>query len=348
MLRRRRELWLLAFSVLIVSPLAAQDARPLRQVIDGEIRSAWQREKIIPAPRADDAAFLRRVYLDLVGTIPTDDEAKRFLDDTDPEEARQADRPAARRPAFRRAAGRRLGPRPLRPQPGRLRGDPEARRLQEMADRASSPRTCRTTSWVRDLLLAEQDGSEMFYVQFRSQPEEATVAVSRIFLGTQLQCARCHDHPFESWTQKDFYGMAGFFVRLLVVDGTGSGKQPLPRSARRAPARCCSPARSKEQKPGQKGDPVKPKFLGGAELDEPPLPEGLQGAGPQAARRLPQAALLAQGEAGRLGDRRRQSVLRQGGGQPRLGAVHGPRHRPSGGRPRRQERADAIRRCSRR
>src|SRR5688500_16530617 len=56
---------------------------PLRQVIDAEVRALWEKEKITPAPKADDATFLRRVYLDLVGTIPTYDEARQFLDDTD-------------------------------------------------------------------------------------------------------------------------------------------------------------------------------------------------------------------------------------------------------------------------
>ena len=52
------------------------DERPLRDVIDAEVRAAWQRRRSTPAGRADDAAFLRRVYLDLVGTIPTDEEAR--------------------------------------------------------------------------------------------------------------------------------------------------------------------------------------------------------------------------------------------------------------------------------
>jgi len=48
---------------------------------------------------------------------------------------------------------------------------------------------------VKNILTAEQEGSEMFYVQYRNAPEEAATAVARFFLGTQLQCARCHDHP---------------------------------------------------------------------------------------------------------------------------------------------------------
>ena len=58
-------------SVALPHPSLFAEEKPLRQIIDAEVRTAWQREKITPAGRADDAAFLRRIYLDLVGTIPT-------------------------------------------------------------------------------------------------------------------------------------------------------------------------------------------------------------------------------------------------------------------------------------
>src|SRR2546425_250327 len=64
-------------------PLGAQD-RPLRDLIDAEVKAAWQREKIQPALPATDAVFLRRVFLDLAGTIPTFEEARQFLQDNDP------------------------------------------------------------------------------------------------------------------------------------------------------------------------------------------------------------------------------------------------------------------------
>src|SRR4029453_18907300 len=69
---------------LMLSPngVRAED-RPLRQVIDAEVRAAWQGEGLTPAGRADDPAFLRRVYLDLVGTIPAYEEARQFLQDAD-------------------------------------------------------------------------------------------------------------------------------------------------------------------------------------------------------------------------------------------------------------------------
>ena len=78
------------------------------------------------------------------------------------------------------------------------------------------------------MLLAEgnsqNNGSLLFYLQFNGKAEETAVTVSRIFLGTQLQCAHCHDHPFDKWKQLDFYGLAGFFARQVVVSGAEKGK----------------------------------------------------------------------------------------------------------------------------
>ena len=65
---------------------------PLREVIDAEIKAVWQREKISPAGRADDAAFLRRIHLDLVGTIPTYEETPQFLVDPCNKRAKLIDR----------------------------------------------------------------------------------------------------------------------------------------------------------------------------------------------------------------------------------------------------------------
>src|SRR5205823_8729097 len=211
MIRRRRELWLLAIGLLTTSPVAAQDARPLRQVIDGEIKSAWQREKITPASRADDSAFLRRVYLDLLGSVPTADEASRFLADPDGKKREKLIDRLLDDPRFSSHQADVwdlvfFGRNPAGYEATRKRDGFKKWLTEKFAKNVPYDQ------WVRDLLLAEQDGSEVFYIQYRSQPEEATVGISRIFLGTQLQCARCHDHPYESWTQKDFYGMAGFFV----------------------------------------------------------------------------------------------------------------------------------------
>src|SRR5436190_5527237 len=92
MVRSRLALWgslVVAWACLATVARAADapSPTPLRDVIDREVRAAWGREKVVanggtPAA-ADDATFLRRLYLDLLGTIPTYDEARRFLDDAD-------------------------------------------------------------------------------------------------------------------------------------------------------------------------------------------------------------------------------------------------------------------------
>jgi hypothetical protein len=118
----------------------------------------------------------------------------------------------------------------------------------------------------------------MYYVQFNNKPEDLTESFSRTFLGTQLQCARCHDHPFTKVTQKDFFGMAGFFVRLVVLDlpSEGSGERQVKRFkiGEKGSGDVLFAGNVKEAVPGKKGEPVKPKFLGGdGPLDEPPLPK---------------------------------------------------------------------------
>lgn len=261
---------LLIGSVLL--PAAVLSAgEPLRAVIDREIAAGWAKHGITPAPPSGDAGFLRRVTLDLVGTVPTADEAAAFLADRDPDKRSKAiDRLLADR---RFAAAQAdvwdvvlFGRRPGNASDTRSRPAFKAWLTRQFAEGTPYDRM------VRELILAEQPGSEMFLVQFRNAPEEAAVHVSRIFLGMQLQCARCHDHPYDVWSQRDFYGVAGFFVRLVVQE-TGSGKSRMFSIGEKSTGDVLFSGAAKDQAPGRKGEPVKPRFLGGAELAEPPLPK---------------------------------------------------------------------------
>ena len=271
---------LIVLSVGAAVARGAGDPAPLRDAIDRDVRAAWDREKVTadgPASApADDPAFVRRLYLDLLGTIPTYDEAKRFLDDTDP--------------ARRQALIDRLldDPRYAARQAvvwdqvlfGRNPPNAEAVRKRDRFRNWMTERFAKNEPydrWVKSLLLAEEPGSELYYVQFKNKPEDLTESYSRTFLGTQLQCARCHDHPFTDVTQKDFFGMTGFFVRLVVLDqGTeGSGDKQVKRFliGEKGSGDVLFAGNVKEATPGKKGEPVKPKFLGGDPLDEPPLPK---------------------------------------------------------------------------
>ena len=252
---------------------------PLREVIDKEVRSACEKKAIPLAPKSDDATFLRRVYLDLVGTIPTYDEAKQFLDDAD----------AGKRDALIQ----RLLDDPRYPQQqaaiwdltlfGRNPPNQDATRNRTLFKQWLTDKFAKNEPydrWVRDLLLAEQEGSELFYVQYTNKAEDLAEAFSKVFLGTQIQCARCHDHPSTDLLQKDFYGMAGFFVRLVVLDqgssGEGEKKVKKFKIGEKSSGDVLFAGNAKELKPGMKGEPVKPKFLSGSPLEEPALPAGFK------------------------------------------------------------------------
>jgi hypothetical protein len=263
----------------------AHAAEPLRTVVDAELKAAWDREGISPAPRSTDSEFLRRVYLDLVGTVPTYDETIAFLADADPTKREKLIDKLLDDPRFATAQAdvwdlTMFGREPPNFGSVQKRDGFKAWLAKQFADNVPY------NVWVRDLMLAEKPGPEMFLVQFRNQPEEATVAITKIFLGTQLQCARCHDHPYDVWTQKDFYGMAGFFVRLVVQE-SGSGNKRIFSIGEKRTGEVLFSGSVREQKPGRKGDPVKPKFLGGKELDEPEVAKNFKEPTPKAGAKLP-------------------------------------------------------------
>lgn len=254
----------------------AAEGRGLREVIDAQVEAGWKREKLEPAGRCDDATFLRRVYLDLLGTIPTHEEARQFLADQD---AGKRGKVIDRLLADARFAQQQAGVWDL-VLFGRNPANPDATRKREGFRQWLTGKFAANVPfdrWVRELLLAEEEGSELFYVQFSNRPEDLTEAFSRNFLGTQLQCARCHDHPNTDLKQKDFFGMAGFFVRLVVLDQGAEGKTDKQakryRIGEKSTGEVLFAGNMKELKPGKKGEPVKPKFLAGEALEEPALPK---------------------------------------------------------------------------
>ena len=263
-------------ALLAAAAALGADEAPLRSTIDAEIRAGWERRKVSPAPRADDATFLRRVTLDLVGTVPTADEVRAFLADADPaRRAKLVDR-LLEDPRF---AARQAAVWDLvlfgRNAPSEVQKRDVFRAW--LAERIA--KNVPYDQWVREMLRAEGDtqtsGAPYFLLQFRGKPLESAVAVSRIFLGTQLQCAQCHDHPFDKWTQKDFYGLAAFFQRLTVVESGADGKKKLVL-AEKTTGDLMFTGPATEQKPGQKGEPVAARFLGGDEVAEPGVPKGFK------------------------------------------------------------------------
>jgi hypothetical protein len=234
MFARRTALALLVFMPWAMTrPTAAAADKPLRQAIDAEIQAGWAKQKIKPASRSDDTTFLRRVYLDLVGVIPSYAETTTFLKDSDPKKREKLIDKLLEDPRFATQQAHvwdlvLFGRRP---------GNIDATRKREgftkwLADQFAKNEPY--DRWVRNLLTAEQEGSELFYVQYRNQPEEATTAVTRIFLGTQLQCARCQEisHRREEHRRRLVHRLREG-AEAGAERRTGSAKVPRRKRARR-------------------------------------------------------------------------------------------------------------------
>ena len=263
----------LAFSLLAI-PAFSFAAEPIRVTIDTQVRAAWTKEKIAPAKPASDAEFLRRVSLDLIGEVPTYEETIAFLDDKDSTKREQlidkliADSRFARHQADvwdMVLFGRR---------PPGYETDKRDGFRTWLASKFE--KNVPYDVWTRELLKAEGNSVEtgaMYLVQYSRQPEDAIENISQTFLGVQLQCARCHNHPYEKWKQKEFFGMAAFLARLEVVNVGKKGILNIYAIGEKnsGDVRFTGPA--KDTKPGDKGEPVKPKFLLADELSEPPLPK---------------------------------------------------------------------------
>lgn len=251
------------------------EERPLRQVIDAEVQAAWEREKVAPGKPASDAEFLRRAYLDLAGSIPTYDETIAFLDGKEPGKREQLIDRLLADPRFAQHQADEwdmvlFGRHP----PGY---DTRIRDGFQAWLRSRFEKNIPYDAWVREMLKAEGnsvDNGALYFVQYRNTPEDASEAISQTFLGVQLQCARCHDHPFESWTQRDFFGMAAFLIRLQVVSMGKKGQETIYVVGERSSGDIQFTGAAKDAQPGKKGEPVKPKFLLGQPLTEPPLPAG--------------------------------------------------------------------------
>lgn len=258
-------------SLMALAPVFAQT--PLRELIDAETRKAWDREKVAPVAPADDATLLRRLYLDLCGAIPTLDEAKAFIDD---KSADKVDKLIDRLIADPRFAQHQADLWDMiyfgRNPPGFDSGKREG--FQKFL-RDSFAKNVAYDEVVRKILRAEgntaEEGAPMYLVQYDRHPEDAAMAVSQTFLGVQLQCARCHDHPYENWTQKDFYGMAAFFVRLNAVKAGKAGNSEKIYVGEMNTGEVKFTGKASEATPGKDGEPVKPKFLTSVSLEEPDL-----------------------------------------------------------------------------
>lgn len=216
---------------------AAPLAKPLEEEelvtqINTRLADFWQAQGIRPATPASDAEFLRRVYLDLTGRIPMVSEVYAFMDDpgADRRERLVDDLLARRDHATHLAAVWRAV---LLPEGVDLNLYGGTNKFDAwLADRFGQ--NLPYDEIVRQLLLAEgrvsESGPILFYASLKLNPEELAAKTSRVFLGTRMECAQCHDHPFDDRiAQTDFWGFAAHFAQISRPQGKMEMTSPVLR-----------------------------------------------------------------------------------------------------------------------
>lgn len=196
---------------------------PRENFIDELVYKKLQKLAIRPSEPVSDATFLRRAFTDLIGRLPTAEDARRFIDSDAPDKREQLVDALLDRPEYADHWAT-MWADLLRPNPYRvgikavLNYDNWIR--QQLRDDVPYD------EFVRQLVTAKgstwQNGAVTLY-RDRRTPDEMATLISRLFLGVRLDCAKCHHHPFEKWSQRDFYQFAAFFAN---VSHKGKGLSP--------------------------------------------------------------------------------------------------------------------------
>jgi len=219
------------FRAIVPQPQPANGSefpqQPVLNFIDELVDAKLRKLNIHPVGLCSDADFLRRVYLDIIGTLPTAVEAREFLGEVSPDKRRAlvdsllirkeyADFQALKWSDVLRVDRLALGHKPayvyyrwIRDAFARNRPfDDVAREIIT----ATGP-------------LSQNPAGNLFKVA--KKPGEVAATVSQVFMGIRIECAQCHHHPFDQWSQRDYYGMEAFFTQVNFKS-TPAGQVLLP------------------------------------------------------------------------------------------------------------------------
>ncbi|MES2789409.1 MAG: DUF1549 domain-containing protein [Planctomycetota bacterium] len=185
-----------------------------RNFIDDLVLAQLEKLRLPPSPLASDAEFLRRVYLDTIGTLPKPDEVRAFLADTATDKRDKVIESLLARPEFvdywtykwsdlLLINGQKLRPKPVKAYYDWIH--------KQVADNVP------WDEFARQIVTAQgsslENGATNFFA-LHQDPEEMAENTSQAFLGLSIGCAKCHNHPLEKWTNNQYYGFANLFARV--------------------------------------------------------------------------------------------------------------------------------------
>lgn len=201
--------------------------------IDELVAKKWQRVKVVPSDLCDDATFLRRVYLDLTGLPPTSDEVREFLaDDTDTRVKRSSvvDRLIGSEAYVEYWTNKWADLLLVNRKFLGVEGSEAFRKWIRQSIATNKP----YDEFAREILTAagsNKDNPPASYFKTLRTPEDIMENTTHLFLGIRFNCNKCHDHPFERWTQDQYYEMTSFFAQVGLERDPASGKKNIGGTA---------------------------------------------------------------------------------------------------------------------
>lgn len=214
---------LLTLSFVTARAMSPSDIQSKAAQIDKLVAAKLEKEKIQPLAPVSDEVFVRRIYLDIVGRIPTLKETNEFLADA------AADKRAKLIDGLLASDGY--------VQNFANYWSDILRVKSQLTQGNSQPAGAAYSNWVRESLVANkpydqmvremltadgktyENGAVGFYIRDYNMPLDNMAVTTQIFLGTSMVCAQCHNHPFDKWTQMDYYQMAAHSYGMTATNG---------------------------------------------------------------------------------------------------------------------------------
>ena len=218
---------------------------PAFNEIDTHVHEKLHKLRIIPSDVCSDEVFIRRVFIDVIGRLPTTADREKFLADPAPDKRAKLIDDLISRKEFTEMWVMKwaelLQIRTFNQGPNQVSYKAALGYYGWLRDRiaANTP----FNEIIRELLAAEGgtfDNPPTNFFQIEQDVLKLTENVAQVFMGTRIQCAQCHNHPFDRWTMDDYYGFASFFAQVkrkpaedprerVVFDGGGEVQHPVTK-----------------------------------------------------------------------------------------------------------------------
>jgi hypothetical protein len=225
--------------------------------VDTHVHAKLRKLRIVPSEVCSDEEFLRRVSVDITGTMPTIDDYEKFLADTSPDKRGKLVDELLQRKEFVDIWVMKWA---------------ELLQVRTIANRVEKKPMLAYFNWLRDKIASNTPTDKMVqellgarggsfanpavnYYQTETETLKVAENVAQVFMGMRIQCAQCHNHPFDRWTMDDYYGFAAFFSQIGRKQGEDPRETIIFNSGGGEVSHLVG------------GRVMKPKFLGGVEPD---------------------------------------------------------------------------------